>query len=91
MMGMTYEIQYKQGKENFVADALSWATHGEVLMMSISNVSTELGDLLGQEWVQDSKLIELIRQMHMQPQAHPKYKWAEGMLTRKRKIVVGST
>lgn len=37
-----YIIQYKQGKEILVADALSRTTHGELLQISISNVSSEL-------------------------------------------------
>lgn len=36
LMGMVYEIQYKQGKEDMVVDALSRATHAEVLMLFVT-------------------------------------------------------
>lgn len=45
-MGINYEIQYKKGKENSVADALSKATHGELLQMSVSSISLDLWGLI---------------------------------------------
>lgn len=46
LMGMVYEIQYKRGKENSVANVLSRATHGELLQMEVSSVSSELWSLI---------------------------------------------
>lgn len=60
LMGMTYDIHYKKGKENSVADALSRATHGELIQLSVSGVSTELWELIKQEWVQDANLATII-------------------------------
>lgn len=60
LMGMSYEIQYKKGKENSVADALSRATHVELLQLVVSSISMELWELIRREWEQDPKLLELI-------------------------------
>lgn len=49
LMGMNYEIQYKEGKENVGADALSRATHGELLHMTVSSVYVELWELIKEE------------------------------------------
>lgn len=54
LMGMSYQIQYKKGNENGAGDALSRASHGELLQLSVSTVSTELWDLIKKEEVQDS-------------------------------------
>lgn len=35
--------------------------------------------------------MELVHQVQQRLSQHPKYKWAEGVLTRKGKLVVGST
>lgn len=50
-MGMTYEIQYMKGRENWVADALSRATRGELLQVSVSCVSSDLWELIKREWM----------------------------------------
>lgn len=75
LMGLTYEIQYKKGRENGVVDALARATHEELLQMTISNISTELRDLIKKEWVQDKKLAQLIQQLQQHLELHPKFKW----------------
>lgn len=80
-MGMSYEIQCKKGKENSVADALSRATHGELLRLAVSSVSTELWDLIKEEWEKDEKLKELIEHITYDPGKYPKYKWDNGQLT----------
>lgn len=90
-MGMNYEIQYKKGKENLVADALSRATHGELLQLSVSSISGELWDLIQREWREDPKLLELIKQIEQHPEKSLKYKWSNDILTRRGRLVVGST
>lgn len=91
LMGMSYEIQYKKGKENSVVDGLSRATHGELLQLAVSSVSLELWGLIKEEWEKDEKLKELIKHIIHDPGRQPKYKWDNGQLTRKGKLVVGST
>lgn len=86
LMGMSYEIQYKKGRENSVADALLRATHGELLQLTVSSISMELWDLIKSEWEQDPKLLELIDQIKQHPGKsgkYLKYKWSNGVLMRK--------
>lgn len=90
LMGMNYKIQYKKGSDNSVADALSRAPHGELLHLSVSSISTELWDMIKREWNEDPKLISLVQPMQQQPREHPRYRWADGTLTRKGKLVVGA-
>lgn len=48
-MSMDYEIQYKKGKDNSVADALSRASHVEILQLLVSYVSSQLWELIKRE------------------------------------------
>ena len=41
-MGYDYEIRYKKGRENIIVDALSRMHSGEMVMMSISTISSNL-------------------------------------------------
>lgn len=50
LMAMNYEIHYKKGKDNLIADALSRASHGEILQLSVSHVSSELWEMIKKEW-----------------------------------------
>lgn len=61
LMELSYEIQYKRGKDNTVADALSRETYGELLHMTISSILAELWDLIEQEWVSDANLVAVIK------------------------------
>lgn len=59
--------------------------------MSVSTVSTELWDQIKREWAEDPQILELINNIQLQPREYPKYKWANGILTRKGKLVVGAS
>lgn len=56
--------------------------------MSVPSVSFELWDLIKQEWERDSKVVELISQVQKLPNELPKFRWADGVLIRKGKLVV---
>ena len=42
LMGYDYEINYKKGRENVVADALSRVNSSELMFMAISTISSDL-------------------------------------------------
>ncbi|XP_057453401.1 uncharacterized protein LOC130745246 [Lotus japonicus] len=88
LMGLSYVIQYKKGKENVVADALSRASHGELLQLSVSSISSELWALLTQAYAADDALKLLISQVLAQPQLHTHYSVVDGLLFRKHRLVV---
>lgn len=90
LMGMNYEIQYEKGSDNSVANALSRASLRELLQLTVSGISTELWDMIKREWNEDSKLVNPIEAPQQQLRDHPKYWWADDMLTHGGKLVIGS-
>ncbi|KAL8147535.1 hypothetical protein AgCh_005022 [Apium graveolens] len=90
LAGFDYSVEYKSGKENIVADALS-RTHGlQLLSMAVSSVDSQLMEELKSHWENDTQLSKLISELNRDPTSHPHYKWDKGILLRKGKPVVGS-
>lgn len=88
LMGLSYEIRYKQGKDNVAADSLSRANHGELLHLAVSSISSELWDLIQQAYVADSSLKDLMQEVNASPDQHPHYRVVDGFLFRKHRLVV---
>ncbi|GKB50487.1 reverse transcriptase, partial [Tanacetum coccineum] len=90
LLGFDYEISYKSGSENVVADALlrisSGAKLNELVLMSIT---TNLMKQVKDSWAQDNKLQQVLLQLQNQTYKQGKYEWVDRMLRRKGKIVVG--
>jgi len=61
-MGFQYEIHYKNGVENKVADALSRVQGSELLLMAVSTIQSNLIALIEQNWQQDPTLQNIIQQ-----------------------------
>ena len=62
-MDFDYETQYKCGKENQAADALSRVQGSELLYMAISLVDTNLEALIKQSYHLDSNLINIMEEL----------------------------
>lgn len=62
-MGFDYEICYKHGKENVVADSLSRMHSFELMVLAVSSVSTELMAEIRKSWQGDKALMALITQL----------------------------
>ena len=90
LLGFDYDIEYRKGKENIAADALSRCTSGEVFSLTLSTISTKLLAAVQASWTTDNNLVELITQLQQDPNSHPLYAWANGHLYRKGKLVVGN-
>jgi len=88
-MGYDYEIQYRQGKENLVADGLSRLYGMQLLPLTLSSISSDLMASIKASWTQDPFLQQLIHTLE-EGQQHPKYVWQQGILYRKGKVVVGA-
>ena len=91
LLGLSYEIQYKKGRENVVADALS------------RRASSEEGDCTAlvcviPEWIQevigsykgDTQTQDLIRQLLLAPDSQPDFTYQDGVVRYKGRILVGS-
>jgi len=87
LMGYDYEIIYKQGKENVVADGLSRINGAQLLNMTLSTLHSDLLADIKNSWTQDTYLQQLIQSLSS-GQQHSKYSWQQGILYRKGKIVV---
>ena len=89
LMGYDYDICYKKGKENVVADALSRVNHGELLAMAISSISGGLMEEIQKSWENDPQLTKVIGQLKEQNSNSSPYNWKDNQLTRKGRLVVG--
>lgn len=57
LLGFDYEIQYKQGKENMTADALSRVSNAEVLCLAISVVSSDMESVIQGSYILDPNIM----------------------------------
>ncbi|GKB03552.1 retrotransposon-related protein [Tanacetum coccineum] len=90
LMGYDYEVIYKQGKDNAVADALSRRGDvGELLAISTTSVSTELYDRVVQSWVEDAHLQNIIADLK-KGEIRKHYVLCNDQLLRKGKLVIGN-
>ena len=68
-MGFDYEICYRRGKDNVVADALSRLPTSDLTLMAISIVSSSLFQEIQQHWLLDTQVQQLIQSL--QAEDHP--------------------
>jgi len=89
-MGFDYNIQYKSGVQNAVADTLSRVSGSSLLLMTISHIQSDLLHLIEQSWLQEPHLQLVIQHKQNNLDLFPKYQLVHGHLRRKGKLVVGS-
>jgi hypothetical protein len=75
MLGYDYEIIYKKGKENLVADALSRKYEEEGSLISLPFIAVDWLNDLCKEWLADPKLTILFQQLQMAPNSYQGYTW----------------
>jgi hypothetical protein len=69
LFGYDYEIIYKKGKDNVVADALSRKYEDEGSLFSLSFIVPDWLQVVHQEWLQDPKSSLLIQKLQNKAQA----------------------
>jgi hypothetical protein len=75
LFGYDYEIIYKKGKDNVVADALSQKYEDEGSLFSLSFIVPDWLQVVRQEWLHDPKSSHLIQQLQSNSPVSPGYSW----------------
>ncbi|GJV22942.1 hypothetical protein Tco_1375637 [Tanacetum coccineum] len=91
LLGYDYEINYKKGNENVVADALSRVNlSGELLQLVVISVASNVWEKVKDSLKNDIDVENLIQSLVDHSYKGNKYNWINGVLKRKGKVVVGS-
>nr|MDZ8005255.1 RNase H-like domain-containing protein [Nostoc sp. DedSLP05] len=88
LLGYDYEITYKKGKENVVADALSRKFEDSAELQAISFPIPDWLSKVQDEWQHDSLIQELIHLLQENPAAKPGYTWDGQYLRYKGRIAL---
>lgn len=88
LLEFDYEIQYKEGKENLVADALSRVEGSEILHMALSVLECDLLQRLKDGYASDAVVQKQIEALQRSADSIKKMSWSQGLLHRKNKLVV---
>jgi hypothetical protein len=80
LFGYDYEIIYKKGKDNVVADALSRKYEDEGSIFSLSFIVPDWFQAVCQEWLQDPKSSHLIQKLQNKAPSPLGYSWLQDEL-----------
>jgi transposase InsO family protein len=94
LLGLNYTVEYKKGKENKVADALSRIKHAEGLttdgeLTAVSEIVPLWVDDLKESYEGDQWVTELLQKVPLDPEKYKDYSIRNGLLLFKGRIVVG--
>ena len=89
LLGFNYTVEYKKGKENKVADALSRAGYADLLALSC--VIPVWVEQVINSYAEDPKCQDFIAKLSIDKSAVPSTALQNGILRYKSKIVIGQT
>lgn len=90
LLGYNYTVEYKKGRENRAADALSRAPI-EPAAMALSIVKPVWLEEVQNTYTQDDSCLQLIAKLSITPTSIPGYTLSNGILRHKGKILIGTT
>ncbi|KAL8110294.1 hypothetical protein AgCh_026135 [Apium graveolens] len=88
LLGFDFEIQYKIGTSNRVADALSRKNVGEVVLSALVTTPVVHWKFLDKEIKEDSVLQRIIKDLQTKEREHPEYTLVENILLYKGCCVI---
>ncbi|GJR97540.1 putative mitochondrial protein [Tanacetum coccineum] len=89
LLGFDYEFEYKQGKDNVVADALSRIQReGKLLTILTALPSNEFMEAISAMWTTDPVLSGIVKDLQDSSLVTSKYTWQNDQLKRKGRWVV---
>ncbi|KAJ0704368.1 putative nucleotidyltransferase, Ribonuclease H [Helianthus annuus] len=89
LMGYDYEIVYKKGVENQVADALSRVSGPALFTMSLSTLDRSLWDRIKKSWQEDMAVNDRLGKL-IRGETVTGYKWNGEVLFKGNRVVVGN-
>jgi hypothetical protein len=89
LFGYDYEIIYKKGKDNVVADALSRKYEDEGSLFSLSFIVPDWLQAVRREWLQNPKSLHLIQQLQSNAPTSPGHSWLHDELRYKGCLYLG--
>ena len=87
-MGYDYEIIYKKGRENVIADALSCQFEEESTLLTISLPIPEWIEEAHKQWFSHPLLSQLITKLQVDPNSIVGYSWQDEILCYKDNVVI---
>ena len=87
MMGYDYEVTFKKGSSNTMADTLSKRPQQQLFAILI--VTGDLLQRIRHSWLSESFFVHLLHKLKSSPNKSSKYSWQGDQLRRKRKLMVG--
>lgn len=89
LLGYKFTVEYRKGKENKVADALSRVKYAINALTSSAPIPAWITEVV-KSYKDDTKCSELTAQLAIAPTGHPPYTLTSGVFRYKGKIVVGT-
>lgn len=90
LLGYNYSIEYKKGKDNKAADALSRMPN-QSNVMAISVVQPMWVEEVHKTYAQDDYCLQLVAKLSLAPNSTPGFSLANGIIRHNGKILIGIT